>query len=268
MLVDTDMALIEASCSSHTVLEPAHVKQCCKEFEYLIERTRCIITDMCEVVEELGSDDSYDTDEDGASDVEDGSDPVRDLRRSISHLIELQPALQQNVLCVRRARVEISCPSVVPSNLCDPASIYASLIRETYKDAQDYLVDRLGESNWRRHKMVREPSEHMIRRHSGSGEHVEGRRPFLEDEGGRPESHEVDTSASLAVNVGSAFLDNPPLWSNVEDEQSSKRFPSFPEEVAAGRPFQCRFCRNTVHNVKTHVDWKSVTCAVPYGRSR
>lgn len=256
VLSDTDMALIEASCSSHTVSESAHVKQRCKELEYLIKRTRYIITNLREEFEELGSDDNHDTDEDSASDVEDDSDPVRDLRRSISHLIELQPALQQNILRVRRARVEISCPSVVPSNLCDPASIYASLIREKYKDAQDYLVDRLGKSNWRRHKMVREHSERIIRRHSGKVEHVEGRCPSLEDEGGRPKSYEVDTSASIAVNVGSALLENPPLLSNIEDEQGSERFPSVPEEVAAGRPFECRFCRKTLHNVKTYMDWK------------
>ena len=261
------MALAEISRLSKSVLEPAHVDQQSQELKYLVEQARTIACNRGEKDGESGSDDSYGTDEDSASDDEDEetSDIVQELRTHIHYLVELGPTLQQNLLYARKARIESSYPPVVPFRLSGPAKIYVSLVREKHRNAEDQLVDRLGESNWQRHRIVREQMARTKKQSEEEDGSVE-ENPSVKDQDGlhsafRPYSTFHDSGIGTSVSAHTEYAPSHTSFqsSNIEGEQGSIRVPPTPEEVGAGKPFQCPFCGSTLLNIKNRVDWKSVS---------
>lgn len=255
----TNKALAEISRLSDLELKPVPAQQS-QELLYFVEQTKNITSNRAERDEETSSDDSYETEEDSTSDSEKTTEIVQDVNFHINCLVQLGPTLQQNLLYARKARIESSYPPVVPFRLSNPAKIYVSLIRDKYRNAEDQLVDRLGESNWQRHKMVRE----QLRRHS------QEKDIFVEEDVKnqdgpcslfRPYSTFHDSGIGTSVPAHTEYARSHASFqsSNVEGEQGSLRVPPTPEEVSAGKPFQCPYCGQTLLNIKNRVDWKSVS---------
>lgn len=262
MGISADVAFAEKSRLSSSVLKPAHADQQSQELKYLVEQARTITSNQGEKDGEAGSDDGYNTDGDSASDDEETGDIVQELSSHIRYLVELGPTLQQNLVYVQKACIKSQFPPVVPFHLSDPAKIYVSLVREKYRNAQDQLIDRLGESNWQRHKFVRKQIE-SVKRHP-----EEEDRPVEEEKeqdafysAFRPFSTFHDSGIGTTVPSRTEYAPSHTSFqsSNTEGEQKFTRVPPTPEEVSDGKPFQCPFCGSTLQNIKNRVDWKSVS---------
>lgn len=248
------------------MLKPTLADQQSQELKYLVEQTRTITSDQCEKDGEAGSDNGYDTDGDSASDDEETGDIVKELRSQIGYLLELGTTLQKNLLYARKARIESSYPPVVPFRLSDPAKIYVALVQEKYRNAPDQLVDRLGESNWQRHKNVREQMESIKRHPQERDELVEEEKAPVQDPDGlcsafRPHSafHDSGIGTSVPSYTNYAASHSSFQSSNTEGERRSIRVPPTPKEVGAGKHFQCHFCGCTPKNINNRIDWKSVS---------
>lgn len=231
---------------------------------YLVDQSKSVISSQDYKEGELSSEYGSDDDEDVLSDHDEECDIVQELKSQISHLVELGPTLHQNVTYARKALTESSFPSVVPFHLSNPAKIYVALVRERYRNAQDQLVDRLGESNWQMHKMVREQMENPERRMEKE-DSVEEDVPKLkrQDElysAFRPHSafHDSGIGTSVPAHTQYAASHTSFLSSNSEGLQGSLRVPSTPDEVGLGKPFKCPFCKSNLLHIKNRIDWKSV----------
>ena len=257
----TNIALVEVSRLSFSVLKSVQVQQS-QELRNLLEQTKIITSNRVENEEDVSSDDSYNTEEECTSDEEETSDIVQVLKSRINCLVELGPTLQQNLLYARKTHVESFYPPVVPFRLSDPAKIYVSLVREKYRNAQDQLVDRLGESNWQRHQIVR---ERMTKHSEKEVVSVEETDPFAQEKDGlysifRPFSTFHDSGIGISVPTHTHHAPSHASFqsSKSEGEGGSKRVPPTPEAVSADKPFRCPFCGQTLHSIKNRVDWKSV----------
>ena len=162
------------------------------------------------------------------------------------------------MLYARKSRVEALLPPLVPFHLSGPAWKYVLLVREKYKNAEEQLVNRLGESNWQRHKMVRDRMEAIQRRTSDDNEARLDDTPFYNSRDDhysafRPYStfHDSGIGTSVPEDALShtSFLSSNP-------EGGSLRVPAAPEELGAGKPFQCPFCGDTLRNITNRISWK------------
>jgi DNA-directed RNA polymerase subunit M/transcription elongation factor TFIIS len=256
-----DIVLVETS----QLFDTDYDDQRSQELRYLVEQTQAVVSVQREEIGDASSDDSYGTDEDGRLDDHDASDVVQELKSQICYLVELGPTLQQNVLYARKARTGSSFPPLVPFHLSDPAKVYVSLIREKYRTAEDQLVDRLGESNWQRHKMVRERMDTTKSYPGRADGHVE-EIPAIEDRNDlysafRPYSAFHDSGIGTSVPAHTIYAPSHTSFqsTNFEGDQGSVRVPSTPEEVSAGKPFQCPLCGDLLTNVRNRIEWKSVS---------
>lgn len=236
-----------------------------QELRHLVECTSTIISYQSEKDGGANSDNGSVTDEDSGSDDGDTSGIVPELRSQIVHLQELGPTVQRNLLLTQKAGVESSYPPVVPFHLSDPANIYVSLVREKFKHAEDQLIDRLGESNWQRHKIVRERMESVKRHPEEANERMEQNR-FVHDQdvpysAFRPYAtfHDSGIGTSVPAHTEYALSHTSFQSSNSDGEHGSMRVPPTPVEVSAGKPFQCAFCGCTLLGIKNRIDWKSVS---------
>ena len=177
--------------------------------------------------------------------------------------MDLGPTVQQNHLYAQRTRVEDSFPPIVPFHLSDPAKVYASLVREKYKYAQDQLVDRLGERNWQRHRAIRENIENMNSHNKEEATLQEEVDPAAQGVEGpysvfRPYSafHDSGLGTSVPAQTHYAQSHNSFQSSNSESSQGSIRVPPTPAEVGTGKAFQCPICSSTLANMRNRIEWK------------
>ena len=261
----SDVALVEISRLSDSALNLVH-SQKSQELKDLIEQTKIITANRGREDEEASisdDDDNEDDNEDGepeedsASDDEQTGDMVHELETHIQCLGELGSTLQQNLLHARKSRIKSAYPPVVPFHLSGPAAIYVSMIREKFRNAQDQLVNRLGEANWQRHKAVRE----QLKRPP-----IEDDVAVDEDQGllysvFRPHTtfHDSGIGTSVPARTNQAPSHASFQSSEAEGAYGSVRVPPTPAEVKDGKPFQCPFCGQTILNIKNRIDWKSVS---------
>ena len=228
-----------------------------KELESVIEQGKLTIRkDRDEILQDNhANEEEYDSGGEGLSDS--GSyDTIEDIIFATTCLSELGPSLMQNLDRAESARD--SCLDFInmPFAVSTPATIYVSLIREKFKQADHKLVQRLGEANWQRHKDVREKMEkaqlspeERATLAMGTGIASSVFRPYSDfhDSG-------IGTSVPAQIQYASSYTSL--QSSKVEGEQASPRVPREPSEVGAGKSFQCFLCRCIVTNVRDRVAWK------------
>ena len=123
----------------------------------MIEQSEAVIDEYEGLRTDQSSDRCNDTSSDSLCDEEDdeAGNLYQKIRKNIEHLLELAPSLQRNLVYARKARADFSQPSVVPFCLSERARPYVSMVRERFQDAQESLVNCLGEVNWQRQEYVR-----------------------------------------------------------------------------------------------------------------
>ncbi len=218
--------------------------------KYLVEQARAIASSKNSLVtgsagvEEGGSD----TDDDDISEDDVTGDIFEELGLHTRWLTQLAPTLEQNLIHAENARYQTSCRRGVPFLVSGPAAIYVSLVREKYRQAQNQLVERLGEANWQRHVNVRTRMEASVDVPSPAEELAVAKSLF------RPSAfHDsgIGTSVQGQTQYASSFQS-----SIREGERESLRVPATPAEVHDGKPFQCFLCKSMLSNIKNRVDWK------------
>ena len=203
--------------------------------------------------------DESDTDEENSSDDENTFNVVEELRLQIRWLTQLGPVLEQNLVSAQKARIQATLPAHVPFCVSGPAEIYVSLVREKYKQAQDQLIERLGEANWQRHISVRksmEASANVAEETTAPvGDSAVAQSVF------RPYSafHDSGIGPSIPAQTEYAASHTSFQSSNTGGERESVRVPATPVEVNDGKPFQCFLCKRILSDIKNRVDWKYVS---------
>ena len=226
-----------------------------QELKYLVEQARAITSSQKGVVIESagGEEGGSDTDDDDDISEADVTDEIfEELRLHTRWLTQLAPTLEQNLIHAENARYQTSCRRGAPFSVSGPAVIYVSLVREKFRQAQNQLVERLGEANWQRHVNVRTRIESSLDVAPPAEELAVAKSLF------RPYSAFHDSGIGTSVQGQTQYAPSHTSFqsSNKEGELESSRVPVTPVEVHDGRPFQCFLCKSMLSNIKNRVDWK------------
>ena len=222
--------------------------------KYLVEQARAITSSKNSIVtgsagvEEGGSD----TDDDDMSEDDGTGEIFEELGLHTRWLTQLAPTLEQNLIHAENARYQTSCRRGATFSVSGPAAIYVSLVREKYRQAQNQLVERLGEANWQRHVGVRTRMEASVDVHPPAEELAAAKSLF------RPYSAFHDSGIGTSVHTQTQYAPSHTSFrsSNTEGERETLRVPATPAEVHDGNPFQCFLCKSMLSNIKNRVDWK------------
>ena len=242
------------------MLLPSSLQNDIHELKYLVEQIKVITSTRNHAAISISSDweDESDTDEENSSDDDNTTDIVEELRLQTQWLTQLGPILEQNLVSVQKTRIEASLPAPVPFSVSGPAGIYVSLVREKYKQAQDQLVERLGEANWQRHISVRRSME------ASANIAEETTAPIADSAVARsvfrPYSAFHDSGIGPSIPAQTEYAPSHTSFqsSNTEGERELVRVPATPMEVNDGKPFQCFLCKCVLSDIKNRVDWKYV----------
>ena len=182
------------------------------------------------------------------------NDIAGELQLHIDCLVDLGSTLEKSLLRTETRRVRSSQLVPVPFHVSDAASVYISLIRDKFKDAEAQLVERLGEANWQRHVNVRSGMAKITR---GVEEECIREDPCSTF---RPYSafHDSGIGPSVPAQTQYAASHTSFVSSVSEKNEGRLRVPREPVEVGAGRPFQCYLCGEILSNIRNRHDWKSV----------
>ena len=173
-----------------------------------------------------------------------------DVKLHIDLLIELGPLLQENLQFCNESAPENTEFSSQSARLSDPARKYASIIRDRFPNADEALIFKLGEANWRRHLLVREKifrktaSTKLIRS-------VHETSSTFEDSG---------IGKSIPTDVEEAISQTSLNSSVASQAETSLRVPPMPPQITSGSPFVCSFCRKKV-KIANRASWKFVILA-------
>lgn len=230
-----------------------------QELTQLVEQAESELAMRVEDGDNTDSDDGYESE--SSSDDEEMNNIVQRLKPQIGYLMQLGPTLQQNLLYARKACIEASCPPIVPFHLSNPAKIYVDLVREKFRSAPNDLVDRLGESNWQRHQIIRNQMLAIERRSEGQDVSTPENIPFYNDRDDRysafrPHTMFHDSGIGTSVPAHTQYAPSHTSFLSTNAEEGSLRVPAAPKALGAGQPFQCPFCGVTLRDVKNRVDWK------------
>lgn len=166
-------------------------------------------------------------------------------------LMDLLPSLEQNIALVDSYHPKSSIPTVPPFTISTPAHTYISLLRDKYRNADEALIERLGEANWQRHLFVRAKIEHI----ADGPKHEQ--TTFLEERATIFHDSGIGTTISGPSQYAASATSHTSFISRrSEVEKGSMRVPPTPKETTAGEPFCCNFCGLLQSELRNRVDWK------------
>ena len=225
-----------------------------QDLRILTEQAKLIISRN---VDHASSEGSEDEGEYGVSkdEVPDGDNNIAgELQFHIGCLVDLGSTLEKSLLCTETGRVRSSQSAPLPFHISGTASVYISIIRDKFKDAEVQLIERLGEANWQRHVNVRLGMANVI---SDVKEEYTREDPCSTF---KPYSAFYDSGIgpSIPTQIQYAPSHTSFVSSVSEKEEGRLRVPREPVEVGAGRPFQCYLCGEILSNIRNRGDWKLV----------
>ena len=190
------------------------------------------------------------TESDGASisssQDNDSLDLLEDL---VMELLELLPALEQS--CSHLQLPKESRRKEAHFSVSESALPFVQSIADKFKDADQRLVQRLGEANWQRFQTIRARMEHS--------------EPVFKDEVPRslfkPQTLFHDSGIGLSIASESlkptSTASHTSFASTVsEGNQGKFHVPRTPASVSLGKDFQCEICFRVVSNVKNRIQWR------------
>ena len=202
------------------------------------------------------------------SDVEDEEIPdeleynlIKDIQSRTQCLMDLVPTLEINLALAGKERRRVLHATQNPFLISEPAHVYISLVREKYKEADDKLVERLGEANWQRHVNVRRNMDEI-------STSLEPESTSLAEKGIVPSvlgpSMFYDSGIGTSVferafhqaHISSGASHSSFISSNANDDPKAARVPQLPAEVGIGEPFRCVYCGKVLGDIKNRQDWK------------
>ena len=219
-----------------------------KKLELLIERSKAAIS--CESA--TGGDDSEDEDTGGDDDFA-KFDFIEELTFRVQMVLDLVPALESTLEHVKRSQKQLPYPITESLYASDPAQIYISVIRDKFPQADERLIQRLGEANWQRHINIRKRMQQRV----GFDETVDTtvgsifQPPTLFHDSG------IDTTIGTQSRNTYSNASHTSFKSDLADKKNGiARIPSTPSEVGVGAPFCCNLCGQMQHSIRSRLDWK------------
>ncbi len=216
------------------------------------------LIDQSKIITSVGAQDFInDSDDTGAEpnaedehDLEErGSDLGKNLEFQIQCLMDLVPTLELNLALARNRRERESHAAKVPFHASEPAHVYISLVRDKYKEADNRLVERLGEANWQRHVTIRKRIDAMLNDSEQDSDHLH-EKDLMPSVLGPSVFHDSGLGTSSAVSH-SSFIS-----SNADGGPKAVRVPQMPAKAGLGEPFQCTYCGYIIHDINNRQEWK------------
>ena len=223
-----------------------------QDLRILTEQAKSIISRN---VDQASSEGSEDEGEYGVSKDEipnEDNNIAGELQFHIGCLVDLGSTLEKSLLCTEADRVRSSQSAPLPFHVSDAASVYISIIRDKFKDAEVQLIERLGEANWQRHVNVRLGMANVI---SDVKEEYIREDPCSTF---KPYSAFYDSGIAPSVPTQTQYAPSHTSFVSSVSEKEEGRVPREPVEVGAGRPFQCYLCGEILSNIRNRGDWKLV----------
>lgn len=205
------------------------------------------------------SDSEFDDSEED-DDIDGSFGPAEDLHSRVQMLLDLIPTLEATVAHIERPQAQIIRTGLNESfRASGPAQIYIALLRDKFPEADERLVERLGEANWQRHINVRRRIEQI----NGSAKSGSTAVPtdFTASSIFQPQTLFHDSGIGTSVPAQSC----PPsseashasfISSLADEEKGAPRVPPTPAEVGLGEIFRCYLCGQMQLNIKNRVGWK------------
>ena len=152
----------------------------------------------------------------------------------------------------------------------EAARPWVSNVSDKFDKADTKLVERLGESNWQRFLTVRARMSQIASAPKSvlapQIEKIPVRTVFKESPRSvfRPLSmfHDSGLGSSIPSTLApshyaqSVASHTSFITSLAEGEESGRRVPPTPVEVASGEPFRCEICGHQLFNIRNRIDWK------------
>ena len=215
----------------------------------LIEQAEVIISgpigEQCSDADDCDNEDDSDSE---STSIQEEAEFCEDVEFNTRCLMQLVPALEQNIVSSRKPRIPLTQPNSQTFSVSEPASTYISLAGQRFQEADLKLIQRLGEANWQRHVRLRtklyghedernEPSAPVtgsIFHDSGLGTTILGSSQYAPS---------LASHASFASSVGN-------------HESTFLRVPPMPPEVNAAQEFVCALCGITQSRIRNRIHWK------------
>ncbi len=166
--------------------------------------------------------------------------------------MDLVPTLELNLALAGKRRLREVQAAENPFRVSEPAHVYISLVRDKYNEADNRLIERLGEANWQRHVNIRRRMDAMMN-------NIEHELDPLTEKDLMPSFLGPSVFHDSGLGTSSAVSHSSFVSSNASSDLTAARVPQMPAEVGLGDPFQCIYCGYTIHNIKNRQDWKYVS---------
>ena len=176
--------------------------------------------------------------------------------------MDLLPSLDHDLARLEAAQDFAYDPTTF--SISTPARIYVSLVRERYRNADERLIERLGEANWQRHVVIRNRIDQVAEMGVNDPPPLTSRKDALSNfqpvsvfhDSGLGTTISSPTQYERSVASHTSFLS-----SASETGRGAAKVPKTPIEVELGKPFQCYICGCTQYKIKNRLDWKYVQIA-------
>ena len=195
------------------------------------------------------------------------------LQCDVDCLMDLVPTMERTLAHLDATAQKDHSRREVVFAVSEAARPWVSNVSDKFGKADTKLVERLGESNWQRFLTVRarmsqiaSAPKDILAPHF---EKIPVQAVFKENPQSifRPLSMFHDSglgssipSAPASSNYAQSVASHTSfITSLAEGEDSSRRVPPTPAEVASGEPFRCKICGHQLFNIKNRIDWKWVT---------
>lgn len=246
------------SCDEHA--------QDLQELESLIEKSEAILSNEVSTNGSVGEEE----DDDGNDSCTSGVGIDEDLRSRVQLAMDLVPSLESTLSHVERLQRQSAYISNEPFHASNPAQIYISLVRDKFPEANNKLIERLGEANWQRHINIRRRLEKIeapeepvplaiIRAETVIGSKFQPETLFHDSAIGTSisaRSYNVPPDAVQVLTAPSEASHTSFISGLAEMEKGGTRVPPTPAEVSLGKPFRCYLCGHLLSMIKNRVGWK------------
>lgn len=169
-------------------------------------------------------------------------------------LMDLLPSIERTALQPKDAvdsKNDSNMVASVPFQVSKPAYSYVLQVRDKFPQADNKLVERLGQANWERRKMLQEAQAESL----DTTVSKPAKSVFV------PVSMFHDSGLGSSIPAASAYAQTIVSHSSfrtsaTENQVGSYRVPPTPREVFDSKPFTCEICGHVLKKIKNRVDWK------------
>lgn len=237
-----------------------------QELGSLLEEFETTVSNEISTSDSVGEDE----DDDGSDSCTSGADIDEALRSRVQLAMDLVPSLESNLSQPEKSQRESASIANEPFHASNPAQIYISLVRDKFPEADNELIERLGEANWQRHINIRrrleriEASEEpaplpIIQAETIVGSKFQPQTLFHDSGIGTSNSagsYAAPPNAAQALAAPSEASHTSFISSFTEMENEATRVPPTPAEVSIGISFRCFLCGHIQFKIKDRVGWK------------